>query len=302
MPHLNNGSMEKRIVTGIGEALWDMLPEGRKIGGAPANFAYHVSRFGLRSRVVSAVGDDALGQEILDVFSDKGLEYSIERVGYPTGTVQVELDCNGIPRYDIKEGVAWDNIPFTPALEEIARHTGAVCFGSLAQRSPVSRETISRFLDAMPADGDVLKVFDINLRQDFYTKDVIVRSLEKCNVLKINDEELAVVSGMFGCSGAGFRENCRMLLDDYGLRMLILTCGVKGSYVFGPDGESFMETPEVRVADTVGAGDSFTAAFVSSILKGASLRDAHKVAVEVSAYVCTCNGAMPALPERLVKL
>ena len=138
--------MNNTIVVGMGEALWDMLPEGKKIGGAPANFAYHVSQFGLDSRVVSAVGEDELGVEILKNFHEKKLNCMIETVPYPTGTVQVELDRNGVPCYDIREGVAWDNIPFTPALEGLARQTRAVCFGSLAQRSVVSRETINRFL------------------------------------------------------------------------------------------------------------------------------------------------------------
>ena len=149
--------MENTIVVGMGEALWDVLPEGKKIGGAPANFAYHVSQFGLNSRVVSAVGDDKLGMEILDNFREKKLNAMVEIVPYPTGTVQVELDAEGVPCYDIKEGVAWDNIPYTPALEDLAKHTKAVCFGSLAQRSVVSRDTINRFIDAMPAE-DTLKI------------------------------------------------------------------------------------------------------------------------------------------------
>ena len=157
------------MIVGMGEALWDVLPEGKKIGGAPANFAYHVSQFGFNSRVVSAVGDDKLGNEILENFSEKNLNFMIEKVPYPTGTVQVELDAEGVPCYDIKEGVAWDNIPFTPALEELAKQTRAVCFGSLAQRSVVSRETINKFLEAMPDDGGQLRIFDINLRQSFYT-------------------------------------------------------------------------------------------------------------------------------------
>ena len=141
-------------VVGMGEALWDVLPEGKKLGGAPANFAYHVSQFGLESRVVSAVGDDKLGKEILDNFREKELNGIVETVPYPTGTVQVTLDDVGVPCYDIKEGVAWDNIPYTDALEELARQTRAVCFGSLAQRSVVSRQTIGRFLDAMPDTPD----------------------------------------------------------------------------------------------------------------------------------------------------
>lgn len=162
----------------MGEALWDVLPEGKKIGGAPANFAYHVGQFGLDSCVVSAVGDDALGNEILENFNSKGLKRLIEKVPYPTGTVQVEIDPAGIPQYDIKENVAWDNIPFTPELEKLAKRTRAVCFGSLAQRNVVSRETIARFLDAMPKDVDSLVVFDVNLRQGFYTKEILCESMQ----------------------------------------------------------------------------------------------------------------------------
>ena len=290
--------MENTIVVGMGEALWDVLPEGKKIGGAPANFAYHVSQFGLNSRVVSAVGDDKLGMEILDNFREKKLNAMVEIVPYPTGTVQVELDAEGVPCYDIKEGVAWDNIPYTPALEDLAKHTKAVCFGSLAQRSVVSRDTINRFIDAMPAE-DTLKIFDINLRQGFYTKEILCNSFSKCNILKINDEELVTVSRMFGYPGIDLQDKCWILLAKYNLKMLILTCGVNGSYVFTPGNVSFVEPPRFEVADTVGAGDSFTAAFVSSILSGLSIGEAHKLAVETSAYVCTQNGAMPVLPQSL---
>lgn len=289
----------KDIVVGMGEALWDVLPEGKKIGGAPANFAYHVSQFGFNSRVVSAVGDDKLGNEILENFSEKNLNCMIEKVPYPTGTVQVELDDEGVPCYDIKEGVAWDNIPFTPALEELAKQTKAVCFGSLAQRSVVSRETINKFLDAMPDDDSQLRIFDINLRQSFYTKEILCNSIERCNILKINDEELVTISRMFGYPGIDLQDKCWILLAKYNLKMLILTCGVNGSYVFTPGAISFVETPKVEVADTVGAGDSFTATFVAAILKGKKVSEAHKLAVEVSAYVCTQNGAMPVFPLEL---
>ena len=293
MNHMNE------MVVGMGEALWDVLPEGKKIGGAPANFAYHVSQFGLPSRVVSAVGEDKLGAEILDNFREKKLNCMIEQVPYPTGTVQVELDAEGVPCYDIKEGVAWDNIPYTNALEGLAHCTRAVCFGSLAQRSVVSRETINRFLDAMPVTDETLKIFDVNLRQGFYTKEILCNSFQKCNILKINDEELVTVSRMFGYPGIDLQDKCWILLAKYNLKMLILTCGVNGSYVFTPGNVSFVETPKVEVADTVGAGDSFTATFVAAILKGKPVAEAHKLAVEVSAYVCTQNGAMPELPARL---
>lgn len=287
------------IVVGMGEALWDVLPEGKKIGGAPANFAYHVSQLGLPSCVVSAVGNDALGNEIIDNFTDKGLNQLIEKVPYPTGTVQVEIDQAGVPQYEIKENVAWDNIPYTERLEALAKKTRAVCFGSLAQRNVVSRTTINQFLDAMPKGDDNLVVFDVNLRQGFYNKEILCNSMERCNILKINDEELVTVSRMFGYPGIDLQDKCWILLGKYNLKMLILTCGINGSYVFTPGNVSFQPTPKVEVADTVGAGDSFTAAFIVSILKGKTVAEAHTLAVKTSAFVCTQNGAMPLLPKEL---
>ena len=284
------------IVVGMGEALWDVLPEGKKIGGAPANFAYHVSQFGLPSCVVSAIGDDALGKEIIENFTSKGLDQLIAEVPYPTGTVQVEIDQTGIPLYDIKENVAWDNIPYTEHLDALAKRTKAVCFGSLAQRNVVSRETINHFLDTMPKEDDSLIVFDVNLRQGFYNKEILCKSMQNCNILKINDEELITVSRMFGYPGIDLQDKCWILLGKYNLTMLILTCGINGSYVFTPGNVSFQPTPKVEVADTVGAGDSFTAAFIASILKGKSVTEAHSIAVKTSAFVCTQKGAMPILP------
>lgn len=284
------------IVVGMGEALWDVLPEGKKIGGAPANFAYHVSQFGFPSCVVSAIGDDTLGKEIIENFTSKGLDQLIAEVPYPTGTVQVEIDQTGIPLYDIKENVAWDNIPYTEHLDALAKRTKAVCFGSLAQRNVVSRETINNFLDTMPKDDDSLIVFDVNLRQGFYNKEILCKSMQNCNILKINDEELITVSRMFGYPGIDLQDKCWILLGKYNLKMLILTCGINGSYVFTPGNVSFQPTPKVEVADTVGAGDSFTAAFIASILKGKSVTEAHTIAVKTSAFVCTQKGAMPVLP------
>lgn len=293
--------MNDYYVVGMGEALWDILPEGKKIGGAPANFAYHVSQFGLPSCVVSAVGDDALGNEIHENFTSKGLNYIIDKVPYPTGTVQVEIDLAGIPQYDIKENVAWDNIPFTHALETLAKKTKAICFGSLAQRNVVSRETINRFLDTMQNNDDSIVVFDVNLRQGFYNKEILCNSMKRCNILKINDEELVTISRMFGYPGIDLQDKCWILLGKYNLKMLILTCGINGSYVFTPGNVSFQPTPIVEVADTVGAGDSFTAAFISSIIKGRSVAEAHSLAVRTSAFVCTKKGAMPTLPAELTE-
>lgn len=292
-------TLKNKYVVGIGEALWDILPEGKKIGGAPANFAYHASQFGLQSQVVSAIGNDKLGNEIIENFQNKKLNSLIEKVNYATGTVQVELDNEGVPCYDIKENVAWDNIPFTDSLLELAHQTCAVCFGSLAQRNVVSRETINTFLQAMPNGNGQYKVFDINLRQGFYTKEILCQSMQQCNILKINDEELVTISRMFGYPGIDLQDKCWILIAKYNLEMLILTCGVNGSYVFTPGNVSFVETPKVQVADTVGAGDSFTAAFIAAILKGKSVVEAHQLAVSVSAYVCTQHGAMPQLPQHL---
>ena len=288
--------MENKIV-GLGEALWDVLPEGKKLGGAPANFAYHAGQFGLDTLAISAVGEDQLGDETLSAFEEKGLKYIMPRVPFPTGTVQVELDAQGVPAYEIREGVAWDNIPFTPEMEKVARSCKAVCWGSLAQRHEVSRNTIHRFLDATPPT--CLKIFDINLRQTFYDEEVIRASLKRCNILKINDEELVTIGRLFGYPGLDMSNKCWLILGKYNLDMLVLTCGVNGSYVFKPGAMTFLETPKVDVADTVGAGDSFTASFCAAILKGLSVSDAHQLAVETSAYVCTCNGAMPRIPAEL---
>ena len=292
--------MNKPLVIGMGEALWDVLPEGRKIGGAPANFAFHAGQAGMDARVVSAVGRDALGDETLLTLQQKGLNTdAVARVDFPTGMVQVTLSEGGIPQYDICEGVAWDNIPFTPALDELARNAQAVCWGSLAQRSEVSRNCIYRFLDAMPSEQGRLKVFDINLRQHFYSIDVIEASCQRANVLKINEEELVIVSELLRLGTPLVEQQCRLLMERFSLDMLVLTCGCNGSYIFTPVETSFRVTPLVQVADTVGAGDSFTATLVADLLKGASVGVAHEQAVQLAAYVCTQQGAMAEWPEAL---
>ncbi len=289
----------KRYIVGLGEALWDVLPEGKKLGGAPANFAYHAGQFGLDTIAISALGEDALAEETVEALKEHNLNYLMPRVPYPTGTVQVTLAEGGIPTYEIKEGVAWDNIPYTNEMADIAKSARAVCFGSLAQRNSVSRENIRKFLADTPAD--CLKICDINLRQQFYSKEVLEDSFKLCNILKINDEELVVVSRMFGYDGLDMRQTCEKMVQDYGLKMLVLTCGTNGSYVFTDDGlTSFQDTPKVEVADTVGAGDSFTGSFCACIINGKPVQEAHKTAVAVSAFVCTQNGAMPVIPETLM--
>jgi len=303
----------KDYIVGLGEVLFDCLPDGKKLGGAPANFAYHVSQFGLNGLAISAIGNDADGQEIVSLLNEQGAQHHLETVDYPTGTVQVTLSGNGIPQYDICLGVAYDNIPWTPALEEIAKDTRAVCFGSLAQRTAVSRATIQKFLDTMPKLG-TLRVFDINLRQNWYSKEIIEESLNRCNVLKINDEEIVKVAKMLDLGDirdinlaqteseallqpVDFEDQIRDLIRIYDLDMVVLTCGAYGSYVVTPTEMSFQGTPKVTVADTVGAGDSFTATFVACILNGKPLKVAHETAVRVSAFVCTQHGAMPIIPE-----
>lgn len=292
--------MNKPIVVGMGEALWDVLPDGKKIGGAPANFAFHAGQAGMDSRVVSAVGKDALGEEALATLEGKGLNIeAVARVDFPTGVVNVSLGEQGIPQYDICEGVAWDNIPFTPALANLASQAQAVCWGSLAQRNEVSRKTIFSFLDAMPSDEERLKVFDINLRQQFYTLEIIEASCRRANVLKINDEELVLVSEMLRLGAGSPEVLCRSLMERYGLSILVLTCGANGSYVFTPVETSYRVTPKVQVADTVGAGDSFTATLVGELLRKTPVGVAHEHAVEVAAYVCTQQGAMAEWPDSL---
>jgi len=287
----------KRLVVGLGEVLWDMLPEGRKIGGAPVNFAYHAGQFGIDTMAVSAIGNDKLGEDTIAEMNGKHLNHIFPSVPYPTGSVQVKLDEKGVPAYDIKENVAWDNIPFTNEIESVARNCQAVCFGSLAQRNAVSRNTIRKFIESTPSG--CIRIFDINLRQNFYTSNVIHDSLELCNILKINDEEIMLVSRMFNYDSSNIENVCRTIMEDFSLEMVILTCGTKGSYIFTKGGVSFMPTPKVNVADTVGAGDSFTGSFCAAILRGLPVAEAHKKAVEVSAYVCTQNGAMPEIPESM---
>ena len=213
--------------------------------------------------------------------------------------VKVSIDNWGVPCYEICEDAAWDNIPFTPAIAEIAKETQVVCFGSLAQRHEVSRATIHAFLDAMPKDS--LKIFDINLRLHYYTKEVIEKSLERADILKINDEEVVKIAQLFGWN-LSEKEVCKRLLSMYNLDILILTKGTEGSWVLTPKEESFLATPKISIADTVGAGDSFTAAFIASHLHGRCLSDSHQLAVEVSAYVCQQHGAMPRLADAHLEL
>lgn len=281
--------MEGKII-GLGEILWDMLPTGKQLGGAPANFAYHVCRLGGNGWAVSAISDDELGREIKSTLSTKKLNTILEEVNEPTGTVQVTLNAAGVPTYDITEGVAWDHIPFTKRIGDLAKETSAVCFGTLAQRSPESRATIHEFIENMP-DGS-LKVYDINLRQNYYDEKIISDSLRLADILKINDEELEIVSKMLSLSGTQ-EERCRAISRAFNLKFVILTKGGDGSEVVLEDKVHISRPGKIDIVDTVGAGDSFTAAFILAYLRGESLEKAHTLATEVSSYVCTKAGAMP---------
>ena len=289
-----------KTIIGLGEILWDVFPERKILGGAPANFAYHASQLGFNAYAISAIGKDLLGKEILDNLTEKGLNYLIETTDYPTGTVQVTLNNEGVPQYEICENVAWDNIPFSQRTEELASKCDAVCFGSLAQRNPVSRSTIYRFLEFVPQNA--YKIFDINLRQHFYSKEIIHESLLRCNVLKINDDEVIEMAKLFDCKNLSEQEICLHFLKEYNLDIVVETKGAVGSFVLTKDEISYLDTPKVHVADTVGAGDSFTGAFIAALLHGESIRNAHQLAVEISAYVCTQHGAMPQLPDAFKEL
>ncbi|MBC8601952.1 carbohydrate kinase [Parabacteroides acidifaciens] len=281
---------KKPVVVGIGELLWDMLPTGKKAGGAPINFVYHASRLGAEGYAISAVGDDELGHEILKELDNNSIQYLIEKVPYPTGTVQVTLQ-NGIPDYVINERVAWDHLSPTSNAIDLAERADAICFGTLGQRSAQSRETIQAILSFAP--DEAYRCFDINLRQHYYTKELIEESLYLANVFKINDAELAVLRDMFRLEGTD-KEVAKWFIERYNLRMLVLTAGASYSTIYTVKEESTLQTPEVQVADTVGAGDAFSGALIISLLKGASLKEAHEFAVKTAAYVCTKEGAWPA--------
>ncbi|MDH6534849.1 carbohydrate kinase [Parabacteroides sp. 52] len=281
---------KKPLVVGIGELLWDVFPDQKKAGGAPINFVYHATQMGAEGCAISAVGNDVSGTEIIMELEKNHINNYIEKVAYPTSSVLVELN-NGSPTYTIVEGVAWDYLPLTQQAIELVEKADAICFGTLAQRSPVAHQTISTLLSH--AKEETLRFFDINIRQHYYHKELIEASLEKANIFKLNDEELELLRPMFQLEGTD-EEVCQWFIRKYNLRYLILTGGSKFSTIYSPEEVSTIPTPRVTVVDTVGAGDSFSGAFVYSILTGKSLREAHQKAVEVAAFVCTRQGAWPA--------
>ncbi len=280
-------------VAGIGELLWDVFPEGKKLGGAPANFAYHCKTFAQDSFPVSCLGDDDSGREILAALEGHDVDVSFIAMDsvHPTGTVSVEVDKNGKPEYIIHEDVAWDNIPLTEEMITLAKKTDAVCFGSLAQRSKTSRQTIGRFLQATKTD--CIKIYDINLRQHYYSGDLIEEMLELSTVLKLNDEELPVVAELLGISG---REKTLVekIASRYSLDLVALTKGHAGSCLYQGGRYSEHDGYDTKVVDTVGAGDSFTAVLAGGLLLNYDLDKINDLANKTAAYVCSQPGAMPA--------
>ena len=283
-------------ILGIGELVWDVFPSGKQLGGAPVNFAYFAKELGAEAYPVAALGSDELGDEAMEVVRPSGLKLDfIQRNSLPTSRVLVTTDEEGVPQYEIVENVAWDAMECTPEILDLASQADVICWGSLAQRSRKSRESILAMVDAAPEN--CLRVFDINLRQKFYSKEVIEESLKRADILKLNEDELPVVSEIFAVEGSE-ADQIAHIIKRFSLRSIIYTQGAVCSEVYDASGlVSRMDTPKVKVADTVGAGDSFTATYVTSIRLGETPAQAHELGVKVAAYVCTQNGAINPLPE-----
>lgn len=286
-------------VLAVGEVLWDLLPGGKQLGGAPGNFAYHCRSLGADARLVTRVGDDDLGREVLARFDALGLPTEFVQVDpeAPTGTVGVEL-TDGQPRYTIHEDVAWDRIEAVAGALAFAAEADALGFGSLAQRSPKSRESIGRIVAA--AKPGALRIFDVNLRPPFVDRDVVDRSLEMANVLKLNDQELVELGTMFGLAGEP-REVVAGLADRFGLEVVAVTRGDAGSLLFRRGEWSDHPGIPAEVVDAIGAGDSFTAAMAVGLLDGRPLDEINRRANAIAAFVCTRPGGTPALPESLIR-
>ncbi|KXX67447.1 carbohydrate kinase [Flammeovirga sp. SJP92] len=282
--------MSKPIIIGVGEILWDILKEGKQLGGAPANFVYHCAQQGAEAYAISSISDDKLGNEIVELLKQKQVSSFLNASKLPTGTVTVELGEEGVPSYNIHENVAWDDIQLSEEAKEKLRQADAICFGSLAQRSAQSEKSIQETLSIVP--DHCLKVFDINLRQHYYSKALIERCLLEADILKINEDEITVLIDLFQIEGRTV-VRLKALIEFFNLKMVVLTMGSEGSYLVTAEDDSYCKTPKVKVADTIGAGDAFTATMIMGLLEGKKLEDLHQKAVEVSAFVCTQKGAMP---------
>ena len=286
-------------IIGLGEVLWDVFPSGAVCGGAPANFACHIAGLGERAAMVSAVGDDPLGLAAIAALEARGVDTSHVRVDphHPTGTVDVAIDSAGVASYLFAADTAWDHLTWEPTLENLARSCAAVCFGTLAQRSNQSRQTIRRFVAAAPASS--LRVFDVNLRQEFFDPETILESLKLASVLKLNAEELPVVAAACGEKGTSLLGTLQKIRQRHGLQAAVLTLGAEGSIIVTEREVSEQPGVAVQVVDTVGAGDAFTAAVVIGLLRGLPLAVIHRHAASVAAFVCTQHGATPKIPAAL---
>lgn len=283
------------LAVGLGEILWDHLPTGTRLGGAPANFAYHAGALGGNAAVVSAVGADPGGTQILDRLAALGLDASHVAIDpeHPTGAVDVRLDAAGVPAYIIHQGVAWDFIPVSDPMLDLARRADVTCFGSLAQRSPVSRDAVRAFVAATRPQS--LRIFDINLRQHYFDEPVIRQSLASANVLKLNDEELPVIAALMGLP-ADEPQAMEALLAQFPLRLIALTRGPHGSALYTRAAGSIHPGYPAELVDTVGAGDAFTAALALGFLRGHTLDRINADANRVASYVCSQPGATPPMP------
>ncbi len=288
-------------VLGVGEVLWDLLPGGPQLGGAPANFACHAAALGAKAGLVSCVGRDELGREALRLLGARGLDLSAVSIDatFPTGTVAVVMDSAGHPVFTIAGNTAWDAVKAGERAVELAAGSDAICFGSLSQRTAASGMEIRRLVQATRSKA--LRVFDVNLRPPFYTPDVITASLELANVLKLNETELPVLSGLYQLRGSPEMQ-LETLAGRFGLDVVALTLGAAGSRLFRDGRWTAEPARPVVVKDAVGAGDSFTAALVAGLLRQWPTPKLLAAASEVSAFVCTCAGATPELPQHLVRM
>lgn len=285
-------------LVGIGEVLWDLLPGGRQLGGAPANFTYHARALGADARIISRIGHDELGREALDRLTKLGVPTDCIEVDrtLPTGTVGVEVAADGQPQFTIHEHVAWDALSGEPAGRLAVAAADAICFGTLAQRSEPARSSIISLVAA--ARPKALRIFDVNLRQNYFSSRLINESIAFADVLKLNETELPQLATMFDLTGDE-RSQIRQLAERNLLRVVAYTRGGRGSLLFAEGRWSEHPGFPTKVADTIGAGDSFTAAMTLGLLAGWPMDEIHQRASEVAAYVCSQPGATPVLPDRL---
>jgi fructokinase len=285
-------------IVGLGEVLWDVFPARKRLGGAPANFAYHCHQLGALAYPVSALGDDALGKVARRCLQQKGIDLSYvqETSAWPTSQVLVSLSEHGKPSYEIVENVAWDHIKLTPELIQLARSIDAVCFGVIAQRCETTRQTVQGFLREMSPTA--LKIFDINLRQSYFNQPLIEQSLQAATILKLSDEELPQLAEYFRLKGSPL-EQLASLRVSFDLDLVAYTCGGEGSVLCSAHEVDVHQGCQVTLVDTVGAGDSFTAALCIGLLNDWSIHEVNIFANKVAAYVCSQEGATPELPESL---